>query len=60
LLLLQIWPLASAAFLIFIAIYSIPTFDTTTKVVGIGGIVIGVIPLLLNRLRTRHVLRATV
>lgn len=60
LLLLQIWPLASAGFLIFIAIYSIPTFDMTTKFVGIGGIVIGVIPLLLNRFRTRHILRATV
>jgi amino acid transporter len=60
LLLLQIWPLASAGFLIFIAIYSIPTFDTTTKVVGLGGIAIGVVPLLLNRFRSRHALRPAV
>jgi amino acid transporter len=60
LLLLQIWPLVSAGFLIFIAIYSIPTFDTTTKVVGLGGIAIGVVPLLLNRFRSRHALRPAV
>jgi amino acid transporter len=50
-LLLFLWPLVSAAFLIFIAIYSIPTFDTMTNIVGLGGIVIGIVPLLLNRSR---------
>ena len=44
-----IWPALSGIFLFFIAIYSIPTFDTVTNVVGMGGIAIGVIPLFLNR-----------
>ena len=51
--LLFLWPLASALFLIFIAIYSIPTFDLTTNIVGLGGIAIGIVPLVLNRLRRR-------
>jgi amino acid transporter len=45
------WPAASGAFLFFIALYSIPTFDWVTNVVGMGGIAIGVVPLLLNRRR---------
>jgi len=44
-----IWPVASGLFLFFIALYSIPTFDWVTNVVGMGGIAIGIIPLLLNR-----------
>jgi predicted membrane channel-forming protein YqfA (hemolysin III family) len=44
-----IWPAFSGLFLFFIALYSIPTFDTVTNVVGMGGIAIGAIPLLLNR-----------
>ena len=52
-LLLFLWPLISALFLIFIAIYSIPTFDLTTNIVGLGGIAIGIVPLLLNRWRLR-------
>ncbi|CAJ0700724.1 APC family permease [Ralstonia sp. 22086] len=44
-----IWPVASGLFLFFIALYSIPTFDWVTNLVGMGGIAIGVIPLLLNR-----------
>lgn len=43
-----IWPSASAFFLIFIALYSIPTFDVATNIFGFGGIIIGVIPLLMN------------
>ena len=50
---LFLWPAASAAFLAFIAIYSIPTFDLATNIVGLGGIAIGVVPLLLNRMRQR-------
>lgn len=46
---LLLWPLASALFLFFIAIYSIPTFDLITNIVGIGGIAIGIVPLWLNR-----------
>jgi len=48
-LLLIIWPLASAAFLGFIALYGIPTFDLTANVVGLGGIAIGLVPMWLNR-----------
>ena len=44
-----IWPAFSGLFLFFIALYSIPTFDAVTNVVGMGGIAIGAIPLLLNR-----------
>jgi amino acid transporter len=46
---LLLWPACSAAFLWFIAAYSIPTFDLVTNLVGLGGIAIGVVPLLLNR-----------
>jgi len=49
---LFLWPMASAAFLTFIAVYSIPTFDLTTNIVGLGGIAIGVIPWAINRKRT--------
>lgn len=48
---LVLWPILSAVFLFFIAAYSIPTFDLTTNVVGLGGLVIGIVPLLLNRKR---------
>jgi amino acid transporter len=47
------WPVLSAAFLFFIAAYSIPTFDLTTNVVGLGGLAIGIVPLLLSRKRLR-------
>ncbi|HEY8102604.1 MAG TPA: APC family permease [Burkholderiaceae bacterium] len=47
------WPVVSAAFLFFIAAYSVPTFDLTTNIVGLGGIAIGVVPFLLNRKRMR-------
>ncbi|CAG2153092.1 hypothetical protein LMG31506_04742 [Cupriavidus yeoncheonensis] len=50
-----IWPAASGIFLFFIALYSIPTFDWVTNVVGMGGIAIGAIPLLLNRKSIRSV-----
>ncbi len=48
---LILWPVISAAFLLFIAAYSIPTFDAVTNIVGIGGIAAGIVPLLLNRKR---------
>jgi amino acid transporter len=44
-----IWPLFSAIFLIFVALYSIPTFDLITNLIGIGGIVLGVVPFLYNK-----------
>src|SRR6202023_411463 len=43
------WPLLGAGFCIFIAAYSVPTFDLTTNVVGIGSIAIGIVPYLSNR-----------
>ncbi len=46
---LILWPALSAAFLFFIAAYSIPTFDLATNIVGLGGIAIGIVPLWLNR-----------
>lgn len=52
---LILWPVVSAAFLFFVAVYSIPTFDLTTNIVGLGGIAIGIAPLLLNRKRLRSV-----
>ncbi|NML45276.1 APC family permease [Ramlibacter sp. G-1-2-2] len=44
-----LWPAASGAFMFFIALYSVPTFDVVTNVVGMGGIAIGAVPLFLNR-----------
>ena len=46
-----LWPLFAALFMVFIAVYSIPTFDTITNIMGIGGIVIGFVPLFLSDLR---------
>ena len=42
------WPLFAAIFMVFIAVYSIPTFDTVTNILGIGGILVGFIPLFLG------------
>ena len=50
-----IWPFISATFLFFVAIYSIPNFDLITNIVGIGGIAIGIVPLLLNRRKSTTV-----
>lgn len=49
-----LWPAVSAGFLFFIAIYSIPGFDLPTDILGLGGIAIGVVPLVANRLRRRN------
>lgn len=46
-----IWPAFSATFLFFIALYSIPTFDLTTNILGLGGIAIGIVPFILNKKR---------
>src|ERR1700722_10619162 len=48
---LVLWAVASALFLTFVAIYSIPSFDLVTNVIGLGGIVAGLVPLFLNRWR---------
>ncbi len=46
-----IWPFVGAAFMVFIGIYSIPTFDTVTLWVGVGGLLLGAVPLLLSKMR---------
>jgi amino acid transporter len=42
------WPLVSALFLFFIGVYSMTTLDTVTNCLGVGGIVVGVIPYFYN------------
>src|SRR5204863_9519976 len=51
---LFLWPAGSALFLTFIALFSIPTFDLTTNIVGLGGIAVGVIPWAMNRRRAKR------
>ncbi len=49
-LLLIVWPLISAFTLIFMAVYSaVYTFDAQTIAIGLGGILIGIIPMMWNR-----------
>jgi amino acid transporter len=43
-----IWPFLSSCFMIFLGVYCLPTFDTLTLTMGIGGLAIGIIPLILN------------
>jgi amino acid transporter len=53
-----LWPVFAALFMVFIALYSIPTFDLITNVMGIGGILVGFVPLLLGELRRMRGARA--
>lgn len=46
-----LWPGASGMFMVFVAIYSIPTFDSFTVMMGVGGLLLGFLPLVLNRKR---------
>jgi hypothetical protein len=39
------WPLVGAVFMFWILIESLPTLDTTTKVVGLGAMALGLVPL---------------
>ena len=48
-----LWPLAGASFMVFIALYSIPTFDPITNLMGLGGLLLGFVPLVLGRSRRR-------
>ena len=43
-----LWPLLAALFMVFIALYSVPTFDLVTNILGVGGLALGCIPLLLR------------
>jgi amino acid transporter len=49
---LFLWPVVSSVFLVFIACYSVPTFDLVTNLVGLGGIAVGVVPYAINRRRS--------
>lgn len=52
-----LWPLFAALFMVFIALYSIPTFDSITITAGIGGILIGFVPLFLGSSRRTQSVR---
>ena len=51
---LFLWPVVSSVFLVFVACYSVPTFDLVTNLVGLGGIAVGVVPYAINRRRSRR------
>lgn len=53
-----LWPLLAALFMVFIALYSIPTFNLITNIMGIGGILLGFVPLFLGDLRRANKARA--
>ena len=53
-----LWPLLAAIFMVFIALYSIPTFDTVTNILGVGGVLVGFVPLMLGELRRTKVAKA--
>jgi amino acid transporter len=48
-----LWPFLSACFLIFIAIYCLKNFNTVARIIGVGGVAIGIIPFALNRMRIK-------
>ncbi len=48
---LLFWPLLSGLFLVFIAVESVPTFDTVTNAIGLGGIVVGLVPWMIHQRR---------
>ena len=47
-----IWPAFSGGFMVFVAIYSIPIFDSFTIMMGVGGLLLGFLPLAFNRKRS--------
>ena len=49
-----LWPGLATAFMIFIGIYGALEFDTLTMAVGVGGLVLGILPLGLSYLRNRQ------
>ena len=51
--LLLAWPLVGVGFCFAIALYSVPTFDLTTNLIGAGSIAIGIVPYLWSRLTRR-------
>lgn len=51
---LVFWPLASGIFLWFTGFYSLPTFNLTSTLFAIGGILVGIVPFWLNRRARRQ------
>jgi amino acid transporter len=45
------WPLIGVGFCFAIAVYSVPSFDLTTNILGAGSIAVGIIPYLWSRRR---------
>jgi amino acid transporter len=48
-----IWPGLATAFMIFIGVYGALEFDALTMAVGVGGLLLGFLPLLLGAMRNR-------
>jgi len=51
LLIYVMWPVLSSMFLLSIAAISFPTFDDITCIVGLGGLMLGIFPFMLNYYR---------
>ena len=51
LLIYVVWPVLSSVFLLLIAGISFPTFDDITCIVGLGGLMLGIFPFMLNYYR---------
>jgi amino acid transporter len=49
-----VWPFLAALFMVFIALWSLPGFDTVTLAVGVGGLALGLVPLMLARQKQRR------
>jgi amino acid transporter len=47
------WPLTSATLMVFLGLYLLPTFNNITKLIAVGGLIVGALPLILGLLRTR-------
>jgi amino acid transporter len=48
-----LWPAGAAIFMVFVAIWSVPTFDRVTLLVGLGGLIAGIFPLILSRRKNK-------
>ena len=48
-----VWPRIATAFMIFIGVYGALEFDELTTAVGVGGSLLGFLPLALGYLRNR-------
>ena len=46
-----IWPFISGSFLIFVFAYSVLQADRMTNIIGLGGIILGIIPLFIRKVK---------